>query len=116
MEEQEQKQQLSSDIEQVLQFLRKNGLSVSESALMDDIFEKSQLASFDFQRFIFPIIPTSLPSLKIPATLPPPQTVVDGGSSSSSDDDEFVSLASSSTTTDFCSSGLGIKRLILYVF
>ncbi|KAI3778025.1 hypothetical protein L2E82_06988 [Cichorium intybus] len=92
-----------SEIEQVLEFLRKNGLSDAESALMDDILEKSQLASFDFQRFLFPIVPPTLPSVKISAALPPPSPPrqlaeeVEGSS-----DDEFVSLASS--TTDLCSS------------
>ncbi|KVI04853.1 Protein kinase, catalytic domain-containing protein [Cynara cardunculus var. scolymus] len=95
-----------SDIEQVLHFFRKNGLSDAESALMDDIFEKSQLGSFDFQRFLFPILPQTLHSLKIPAARlisPPPSPPrqmteeVEGSS-----DDEFVSLGSS--TTDLCSS------------
>ncbi|KAL4575013.1 hypothetical protein LXL04_021853 [Taraxacum kok-saghyz] len=83
----------------VLEFLRKNGLSDSESALMDDIIEKSQLGSFDFQRFVFPIVPTTLPLVKIHPPSPPRQMaeVVEGSS-----DDEFVSLSSS--TTGFCSS------------
>ncbi|KAL8218102.1 hypothetical protein R6Q57_021475 [Mikania cordata] len=80
-----------SDVEQVLEFLRKNGLSDSESALMDDIIEKSQLGSFDFQGFIFPIVHPPLPSLKFQVE------EVDGSS-----DDEFVSVISS--TTDLCSS------------
>nr|XP_043613571.1 dual specificity protein kinase CLK1-like [Erigeron canadensis] len=107
----EQEKQQLSDIEQVLNFLRKNGLSESESALMDDILEKSHLGSFDFQRFIFPVVvPSSLPPLlKILSAPPPPsqsemmdddeeEVKVDGSSS----DDEFVSLNSS--TTDLCSS------------
>ncbi|KAK1415498.1 hypothetical protein QVD17_31280 [Tagetes erecta] len=63
-----------SDVEQVLHFLRKNNLFVSESALMDDIIDKSQLASFDFQTFIFPIKPPS---------------------SDASSDDDFMSFNSS---------------------
>lgn len=81
------------DVESVLQFLRRNGLTEAESALRDDINEKNQLASFDFEKFLFPI--------------PPPiRTTVedsgDNGSKSSSSDDEFVSLDSS--TSGFCSS------------
>ncbi|XP_071732756.1 uncharacterized protein [Rutidosis leptorrhynchoides] len=64
---------------------------------MDDILEKSQLGSFQFQKFIFPVLNPSLPLLKIPAATPPPATVVQDSS-----DDEFLSLASS--TTDLCSS------------
>nr|XP_043633999.1 serine/threonine-protein kinase ppk15-like [Erigeron canadensis] len=79
----------SSDIESVLNFLRKNHLSISESALIDDLFEKSQLGH---------LLP--LPPLKIPAgSRPPPLQTSDGNSS---DDQDFVSLGSS--TTDLCSS------------
>ncbi|KAI3721054.1 hypothetical protein L2E82_32057 [Cichorium intybus] len=91
-----------SDIEAVLHFLRKNRLTVSESALIDDIFEKSRLGSSDFHDFLFP---PSLPPLKIPAAgrLPPPlKPVEDLASSDASSDQEFVSLGSS--TTDLCSS------------
>lgn len=97
-------EQQLSDIEQVLEFLRKNGLSDSESALMDDILEKSHLASFDFQRFLFPLVPPTIPSVKIPAArLPPspPRQMMEEVEGSS--DDEFVSLGSS--TTDLYSSG-----------
>ncbi|KAK6156135.1 hypothetical protein DH2020_010383 [Rehmannia glutinosa] len=83
------------EFEAVLDFLRKNGLSECESALMEDILEKkSQMGSSDFENFLFPMVPTP-PPLRIPATRrpPPPQ-----GSS----DDEFVSLGSS--TTQLCSS------------
>ncbi|KAL7589827.1 uncharacterized protein LOC111919707 isoform X1 [Lactuca sativa] len=96
-------EQQLSDIEQVLEFLRKNGLSDSESALMDDILEKSHLASFDFQRFLFPLVPPTIPSVKIPAArLPPspPRQMMEEVEGSS--DDEFVSLGSS--TTDLYSS------------
>ncbi|KAG2289993.1 hypothetical protein Bca52824_049597 [Brassica carinata] len=84
---------MAVDVESVLQFLRRNGLTEAESALRDDINEKNQLASFDFEKFLFPI--------------PPPiRTTVedsgDNGSKSSSSDDEFVSLDSS--TSGFCSS------------
>ncbi|KAL3521216.1 hypothetical protein ACH5RR_019365 [Cinchona calisaya] len=95
-----------SDIEAVIEFLRKNGFSESESALMEDVMEKSQLGSSDFQRFLFPMVPP-LPPVKIPATAARrlPEVPGDGGdspSSCSSDDEEFVSLASS--TTELCSS------------
>lgn len=101
-----------SDIEAVVEFLRKNGFSESESALMEDICEKSQLGSSDLQRFLFPMVPT-LPPVKISATAARRLPLVPGGgdaddggghplSSTSSDDEEFVSFASS--TTELCSS------------
>ncbi|GKB38765.1 dual specificity tyrosine-phosphorylation-regulated kinase 4-like protein [Tanacetum coccineum] len=80
------------DIDQVLEFLRKNGLSDSESALMDDIIEKSHLGSFHFQKFIFPVLTSSLSELKIP-------TAGDDGCSSS--DDEFLSASSSDFTNPY---------------
>lgn len=91
-------------LEAVLEFLRKNGLSECESALMEDIMEKSQVGSSDFEKFCFPMVPPP-PPLRIPATrrLPPQFTDDGGGSSKGSSDDEFVSLGSS--TTDLCSSG-----------
>ncbi|KAJ8558550.1 hypothetical protein K7X08_034079 [Anisodus acutangulus] len=82
------------DIKQVLEFLKNNGFSQSESALMEDIMEKSEL---DYERFLFPMIPPP-PPLKIPSSLCLDQLI----SNSVSSEDEFVSLASS--TTDFCSS------------
>lgn len=82
-----------SDIEAVLEFLRKNGLSESESALMEDVLEKSELGSVDFQRFLFPMVPPP-PALKIPATRIPRRELVEEFSDSS---DEFVSLGSSGT-------------------
>ncbi|KAL0401213.1 UNVERIFIED_CONTAM: DYRK-family kinase pom1 [Sesamum latifolium] len=89
-----------------LKFLRENGLSECESALMEDVMEKSQLGSSDFAKFFFPMVPPP-PPLRIPPTRrPPPHDFTDGGgggSSKGSSDDEFVSLGSS--TTEFCSSG-----------
>lgn len=97
----------SSDVETVIEFLRKNGFKEAESALKEDMMEKIRdLGSFDYEKFLFPVPPP----VKIPASLR--QTEVDEGgadrssrssSVSSSDDDEFVSLASS--TSDLCSSG-----------
>lgn len=96
-----------SDIEAVLEFMRKNGLSDSESALMEDILEKPELGSADIQKFLFPMVPPP-PPLKIPATrrkqsAPEEKGLPEIGSSSDSAD-EFVSLASS--TTDLYSSGM----------
>uniref|UniRef100_A0A5B6YTN0 Putative dual specificity protein kinase CLK1 isoform X1 n=1 Tax=Davidia involucrata TaxID=16924 RepID=A0A5B6YTN0_DAVIN len=92
------------DIEAVLDFLRKNGFSESESALMEDIFEKSDFRSFDFEKFLFPMVPPP-PPLKIPAAHRRSEAlggVVDGDDPSSDSSEEFMSLGSS--TTDFCSS------------
>ncbi|KVI09949.1 dual specificity tyrosine-phosphorylation-regulated kinase 4 [Cynara cardunculus var. scolymus] len=98
-----------SDIEAVLNFFRKNHLSVSESALIHDILDKSQLGSSDFHNFLFP---PPLSPLKIPGRPPPPPEDLE--TSDDSSDQEFVSLGSS--TTDLCSSDLtnpyGLKTLI----
>ena len=82
---------MAVDVESVLQFLRRNGLTEAESALRDDINEQNQLVSFDFEKFLFPIPPP----IRITASpLPtPPDPSGDKGSDSSSDD-EFVSLDS----------------------
>ncbi|KAL0303845.1 UNVERIFIED_CONTAM: hypothetical protein Sradi_6252600 [Sesamum radiatum] len=96
------------EFQAVLKFLRENGLSECESALMEDVMEKSQLGSSDFAKFFFPMVPPP-PPLRIPPTRrpPPPYEFTDGGggggSSKDSSDDEFVSLGSS--TAEFCSSG-----------
>ncbi|CAF2094606.1 unnamed protein product [Brassica napus] len=84
---------MAVDVESVLQFLRRNGLTEAESALRDDINEKNQLASFDFEKFLFPIPPPIRTTVEYSG---------DNGSKSSSSDDEFVSLDSS--TSGFCSS------------
>lgn len=98
----------TSDVEAVIEFLRKNGFKEAESALREDMMEKiCDLGSFDYEKFLFPV----LPPVKIPATLRRPD-VEDGGverssrssSGSSSDNDEFVSLDSS--TSGACSSGM----------
>ncbi|XP_047270769.1 uncharacterized protein LOC107873343 isoform X4 [Capsicum annuum] len=85
-----------SDIKQVLEFLKNNGFSESESALIEDIMDKSELGSLDYERFLFPMIPPP-PLLNIPSLIS-----AKNHSSSVSSDDEFVSLASSAT--GFCSS------------
>ncbi|XP_057979679.1 serine/threonine-protein kinase ppk15-like isoform X1 [Malania oleifera] len=78
-----------SDVEAVLEFLRKNGFSEAESALREDFFEKSELGCFDFERFMFPMAPAP-PPLRIPATGRLSET-------NSSSDDEFVSVDSSAS-------------------
>ncbi|KAK9077942.1 hypothetical protein SSX86_001999 [Deinandra increscens subsp. villosa] len=90
-----------SDIESVLQFLRNNHLSTSESALIDDIFEKSQLDSSGIHNFLFPppLPPLKIPSGRLPPSLKPAD---DLATSDASSDQEFISLGSS--TTDLCSS------------
>ncbi|KAA8539572.1 hypothetical protein F0562_026264 [Nyssa sinensis] len=92
-----------SDIEAVLEFLRKNGLSESESALMEDILEKSDFRSFDFEKFLFPMV-TPPPPVKTQATRGRSVASggVDGDDSSSGSSEEFMSLDSS--ITDLCSS------------
>ncbi|KAK4403394.1 Serine/threonine-protein kinase ppk15 [Sesamum angolense] len=96
------------ELESVLEFLRKNGFSQSESALLEDVMEKSQLASSELERFFFPMPPPP-PPLRIPSShrlLPPPPrgelSDATADTSKSSSDDEFVSLGSS--TTELCSS------------
>lgn len=86
------------DIKQVVEFLKNNGFSQSESALMEDIMEKSELASLDYESFLFPL-------------LPPLNLISNNNSFSSSEEDEeeFVSLPSSAT--DFCSSGNTLPNL-----
>ncbi|KAK6121887.1 hypothetical protein DH2020_044371 [Rehmannia glutinosa] len=71
------------EFEAVLEFLRKNGLSECESALMEDIMEKSQLGSSEFEKFFFPMAPPP-PPLRIPSAsrLPLPPEVSGGGDSS----------------------------------
>ncbi|KAG6602616.1 hypothetical protein SDJN03_07849, partial [Cucurbita argyrosperma subsp. sororia] len=98
-----------SDVEAVLQFLRKNGFSEAESALKRDMVEKSGLGSFDFEKFFFPMVPPP-PPLRIPSVSRKFPALSNGdadgkdhsGSDSVSSDDEFVSLRSS--TSDVCSS------------
>lgn len=97
------------EFEAVLEFLRKNGLLESESALMEDVMEKSRLGSSELEKFFFPMAPPP-PPLRIPSTrrLPLPQELSDGRESSKgSSDDEFVSLGSS--TTELCSSGINVS-------
>ncbi|GFY84486.1 protein kinase superfamily protein [Actinidia rufa] len=90
-----------SDIESVLEFLRKNGFSDSESALREDLLEKSKLRSFDFEKFLFPMVPPP-PPLKIPAIQRRPEVEEAGGGDLSDDSsEEFVSLCSSDFTNPY---------------
>ncbi|KAK9282897.1 hypothetical protein L1049_011122 [Liquidambar formosana] len=93
-----------SDVEAVLEFLRKNGFSEAESALREDMVEKSTTEvgdGFDFETFFFPMVPPP-PPVRIPSTRRKSEGLIDGGDCSRSSSEEFVSLDSS--TTDVCSS------------
>ncbi|KAG7993249.1 hypothetical protein I3843_02G169300 [Carya illinoinensis] len=95
-----------SDVDAVMDFLRKNGFSYAESSLKEEMIEKDELGSFDFEKFFFPMVPPP-PPVKIPSTLR--RSEVQGGgessrSNSTFEDDEFVSFGSSSS--DVCSSEL----------
>ncbi|KAL6131609.1 hypothetical protein ACLB2K_069983 [Fragaria x ananassa] len=92
------------EVEAVLEFLKKHGFSEAESALREDMIEKGDLGSFDYEKFLFPMAPP-LPPVRIPSSFQRSKVlgVVEVSSSrSSSGDDEFVSLGSS--TTNRCSS------------
>ncbi|XP_010554665.1 PREDICTED: dual specificity tyrosine-phosphorylation-regulated kinase 2-like isoform X2 [Tarenaya hassleriana] len=89
---------IPEDVEAVLEFLRKNGFAEAENALRQDINERNQLGTFDFEKFLFPMPPP----VKIPPIFRPPDSAGDsgcdgsrsaGGGSSSAD--EFLSLVSS---------------------
>ncbi|KAF8022142.1 hypothetical protein BT93_G2325 [Corymbia citriodora subsp. variegata] len=96
-----------SDVEAVLEFLRKNGFSEAESALKEDLVEKRDLGSSDFEKFLFPMAPPP-PPVRLPSGSRRPGLVGGGGgggsvrSSGASSDDRFVSVGSS--TSDVCSS------------
>lgn len=99
-------------MEAVLDFLKKNGFAEAESALKRDVVEKSELGSFDFEKFFFPMVPAP-PPVRIPSTSRKFAALADvddrSGSNSVSSDDEFVSLRSS--TSDVCSSGNDFNRI-----
>ncbi|KAM1348704.1 hypothetical protein ACFX2F_002852 [Malus domestica] len=92
-----------TDVSVVLEFLRKNGFLEVESALKEDMIEKDDLGYFDYEKFMFPMVPRLLP-VRIPASFQ--RSEVQGGKeclgSSSVVDDEFVSAGSSTSTK--CSS------------
>lgn len=96
-----------SDVQAVLEFLQKNGFSEAESALKDDMIEKGDAGSFDYEKFLFPMVHLP-PPVKIPAISSHRSEASFLGhysrsNSNSSSDDEFVSLGCS--TSDRCSSG-----------
>lgn len=89
-----------ASVEDVFQFLRKNGLSEAESALREDIIEKTNLASFDFEKFFFPMIPPP-PPVKLRSISRSSEFPADDGkfsqSNSVSSDEQFVSIGSPSS-------------------
>lgn len=107
-------------MEAVLEFLNKNGFSEAESALKRDVVDKSDLGSFDFEKFFFPMLPAP-PPVRIPSTSRQFAALSGGGgdgedrfgSNSVSSDDEFVSLRSS--TSDVCSSGNGLDLKFQFI-
>ncbi|KAJ1426362.1 Serine/threonine-protein kinase, active site [Sesbania bispinosa] len=88
---------VSNGVEAVFEFLRKNGLSEAESALREDIIEKSDdLASFDYEKFFFPMVPPP-PPVRVRSFSRPSELPVTGEcskSSSASSEDQFVSIGS----------------------
>ncbi|KAL2317124.1 hypothetical protein Fmac_031000 [Flemingia macrophylla] len=81
-------------VEAVLEFLRKNGLSEAESALREDIIENTDLGTFDYEKFFFPMVPPP-PPVKLRSFSQP----FDLCSKSSSDD--FVSITSRVSSAEF---------------
>ncbi|KAK4761999.1 hypothetical protein SAY87_029883 [Trapa incisa] len=88
----------ASGLDAVMELLRKNGYPEAESVLPEELADRGDLGSYDFERFLFPMLPP-----------PPPVRITvrpDGGgegSSGSSSDEQFMSLGSS-TTDAFSSS------------
>lgn len=74
-------------VQAVLDFMRENGLSTSQSALIEDVLERSstRVESVELQTFLFPVAPRNIPRI-----------------ARDESSDEFVSLGSS--TSDLCSS------------
>lgn len=90
-------------VDAVLEFMRKNGFLEAESVLTEELADKGDLGSFDFEKFIFPVLPP-LPPLRIPARSEDAGACGGGaeGSCGSSSDDQFMSLGS--YASDACSS------------
>ncbi|KAJ4970112.1 hypothetical protein NE237_003211 [Protea cynaroides] len=88
-----------SDVGDILDFLRKNGFSDAESALRDDIVERGDLKCFDFERFMFPMVPPP-PDVRI-RSVGTQSEVSDGvnrsDSKSSDSSNDFFSIGSSTT-------------------
>ncbi|CAM8889165.1 unnamed protein product [Rhodiola kirilowii] len=87
-----------SEVELVLEFLRKNGLTEAESALKLDLKEKNEVEVLEFENFLFPM----LPPVKIPASSQRWEGLGECSRLKSMSDDEFVSVDSSSSNV--CSS------------
>ncbi|XP_061351680.1 uncharacterized protein LOC133296657 isoform X2 [Gastrolobium bilobum] len=91
---------VSNGVEAVLEFLRNNGLSEAESALREDIIEKSDLGSFDYEKFFFPMVPPP-PPVRVRSFSRPSESPGFAGdcskSTSVSSEDEFVSIGSSTS-------------------
>ncbi|XP_020962938.1 serine/threonine-protein kinase spk-1 isoform X3 [Arachis ipaensis] len=96
------------EVEAVLHFLRKNGLSQAESALRQDIIDKNGassdenlLRSFDYEKFFFPMVPPPPPlKLRSFSLLPEDRAGAAAGASgacSVSSEDDFVTIASSTS-------------------
>jgi hypothetical protein len=110
----------SNNVEAILQFLRKNGLSEAESALRQDIIEKNNtgsdfdvdfdvdVASFDYEKFFFPMVPPP-PKVRVRSFSRLPEFVSGDGqffkSNSVSSEEQFVSIASSTSRSRVSSSG-----------
>ncbi|XP_043697014.1 uncharacterized protein LOC122647744 [Telopea speciosissima] len=90
-----------SDVGAILDFLRKNGFSDAESALRDDIVERGDLSSFDFERFMFPMVhpppPVRIRSVGTQSEVSDGVDHSNSNSSSSDSSDDFVSIGSSTT-------------------
>ena len=93
---------MSNSVEAVFEFLRKNGLSEAESALRQDISDKNNndLATFDYEKFFFPMVPPPPPVKLRSFSRPSELTSGDGQfskSNSVSSDEQFVSIGSSTS-------------------
>ncbi|EPS72763.1 hypothetical protein M569_01993, partial [Genlisea aurea] len=82
------------ELDAVVEFLRKNGLTESESALVEDVLEKSDLGSSLLDKFFFPMV-TPPPPVRIPGNSSPRMGSGGFESLDGSSDDDFVSLGSS---------------------
>lgn len=91
---------ISDNVIAVLEFFRKNGFAEAELALKQDILEKGEIYSLDFEKFVFPMVPLP-PPVRVPGS--GRQSEVSNAVDCSDSSDEFVSLGGSSTT-DVCNS------------
>ncbi|KAH1263332.1 Dual specificity tyrosine-phosphorylation-regulated kinase mbk-1 [Glycine max] len=87
---------VSNGVEAVLEFLRKNGLSEAESALREDIIENTDLGTFDYEKFFFPMVPPP-PPVRV-RSFSRPSGLSAAGNCSISSSDEFVSIGGSPTS------------------